>query len=243
MIVGPMLEVKGVTKKFGGFTALSDVNVSLQKGERLGLIGPNGSGKTTLMNCIAGTLRLTGGSIVFNQQDVSGTAAYQRARIGIARSFQIPRPFKSMTVVENLLVPLEYLSARRPSRDREMKDEAMSILESMGLKAKADVLPGALTQVELRRMELARALAANPQLLICDESMAGLSNSEVDEILELLFALNAQGITIIMIEHIMSAVMRFSQRLLCLDAGQLVCQGSPSAVVADPHVQRAYLGA
>ncbi len=237
-----LLEAEQVGKRFGGFSALSGVHFGVQAGERIGLIGPNGSGKTTLMNCISGALPVTEGKILFDGQDVSKRPAYQRARLGISRSFQIPRPFRSMTVLENLLVPLEYLHHRRPTGSGSMQEEAMQILQGVGLAAKSRTPSGLLTQVELRKMELARAMAANPRLLICDESMAGLSNSEVDEVLEILFALNAQGITTIMIEHIMAAVMRFSQRVLCLDAGKLVCEGTPAEVVADPHVQKAYLG-
>jgi branched-chain amino acid transport system ATP-binding protein len=233
-----LLRVAGVSKRFGGFTALDDVSIAIARGERFGLIGPNGSGKTTLINCIAGALRNDGGSIVFDGVEVSRLPAYQRTRRGIARSFQIPRPFASMTVLENLLVPLEYIRHEYESRER-----AMELLESIGLAAKAGVQSNQLSQVELRKLELARAMAAHPKLLISDEAMAGLSGNEVDEVLAILFKLNQAGITILMIEHIMHAVMRFSQRVVCLDAGRIICEGAPAEIVDNAEVQRAYLGA
>lgn len=237
-----ILEVRGVTKRFGGFTALSDVSVDVMQGERFGLIGPNGSGKTTLINCISGALFNDGGSILFQGDEISRLPAYKRTRLGIARSFQIPRPFASMSVVENLIVPLEYVVHRGSLHTADTRGEAMQILSDMGLADKAETLANQLTQVDLRKMELARAMAARPRLLVSDEAMAGLSTAEVDEVLDILFKLNEQGITIIMIEHIMQAVMRFSQRVVCLDAGKIICQGTPNEVVANPDVQRAYLG-
>ena len=234
-----ILEVSGVTKTFGGFTALSDVSLSVSAGERLGLIGPNGSGKTTLINCISGALLNDSGSIRFAGHEVSRRAAHERTRLGIARSFQIPRPFRTMSVLENLMVPLAYVGGVAGGRAR---DEAMSILDGMGLAAKAGVTSSQLSQVELRKMELARAMAASPKLLISDEAMAGLAGAEVDEVLKILFELNARGITIIMIEHIMQAVMSFSQRVVCLDAGRIICEGSPEEIFKNADVQRAYLG-
>jgi branched-chain amino acid transport system ATP-binding protein len=231
-----LLQVSAVSKRFGGFTALDSVSLAVQTGERLGLIGPNGSGKSTLVNCICGVLRNEGGSIRFQGQDIGAFPAHRRIRLGIARSFQIPRPFHSMSVLENLLVPLEYVGRGR-------LDEAHGILETLGLAAKAGTRSNQLSQIELRKLELARAMAAHPKLLISDEAMAGLSGSEVDEVLKILFDLNATGITVIMIEHIMQAVMRFSQRVVCLDAGKIICEGAPGEIVKDAEVQRAYLGA
>jgi branched-chain amino acid transport system ATP-binding protein len=235
-----LLEVKNVSKHFGGFTALSGVSLEIAPGERFGLIGPNGSGKTTLINCVSGALRNESGNIVFDGEEVSRLAAYQRTRRGIARSFQVPRPFHSMTVLENLLVPTAYVAHLK---DHEARGQAMEILKSMGLAQKANAQAKQLSQVELRKLELARAMAARPRLLISDEAMAGLSGAEVDEVLAILFKLNEQGITIIMIEHIMQAVMRFSQRVVCLDAGKIICEGTPQSIVQHPEVQRAYLGA
>jgi branched-chain amino acid transport system ATP-binding protein len=235
-----LLQVSTLSKHFGGFTALESVSVEIAEGERFGLIGPNGSGKTTLINCVAGSLFNEQGSIRFRGEEVSRLPAYKRTRRGIARSFQIPRPFRSMSVLENLVVPLEYVVHLK---NAEANAEAMRILESMGLADKAAAPSSRLSQVELRKLELARAMAARPKLLISDEAMAGLSGSEVDEVLKILFDLNARGITIIMIEHIMQAVMRFSQRVVCLDAGRIIAEGTPQAIVQNADVQRAYLGA
>jgi branched-chain amino acid transport system ATP-binding protein len=237
-----LLEANGVSKRFGGFAALSDISLTVSAGERLGIIGPNGSGKTTLINCVAGALRNDAGAIRFQGADITRLPAYRRTRMGLARSFQIPRPFASMTLVQNVAVPLEYVAHRGTLHATDVRGEALAILQRMGLSALADQPAATLTQVELRKLELARALAARPRLLILDEVMAGLSAAEVDEMLEIVLALNGQGIGIIMIEHIMRAIMRFSQRVVCLDAGRIVAEGTPSAILADPMVQRIYLG-
>jgi branched-chain amino acid transport system ATP-binding protein len=238
-----LLQIRGVSKSFGGFTALSNVSLDIAEGERFGLIGPNGSGKTTLINCVSGTLRNESGAIEFDGEDVTRLPAYQRTRRGVARTFQIPRPFHSMTVAENLAVPLEYVVHKGSLHVADTEAEALALLKQMNLGDKADTPSRNLSQVELRKLELARAMASRPRLLISDEAMAGLSGSEVEEVLEILFALNAKGITIIMIEHIMQAVMRFSQRVVCLDAGRIICEGAPAEIVKNPEVQRAYLGA
>ena len=234
-----LLQVKDVSKNFGGFTALDRVSIGITQGERFGLIGPNGSGKTTLINCVSGSLRNEAGSILFDGDEISRLPAYRRTRRGIARSFQIPRPFKSMTVLENLMVGLDFAKVDSSQPEEEV---AMSILTRMGLAAKADASTDTLSQVELRKMELARALAVRPKLLISDEAMAGLSSSEVDEVLDLLISLGEEDITIIMIEHIMQAVMRFSERVMCLDAGKIIAIGAPAEVMANKRVQEAYLG-
>jgi len=245
--VTPLLQIKGVSKHFGGFAALSEVSIEVAQGERFGLIGPNGSGKTTLINCVSGSMRNDAGSIRFAGEDISALPAYQRTRRGIARSFQIPRPFRSMSVLENLIVPLEFVvhrgSLSQSLKRADTRAEAMEILGKIGLADKAQTPSSRLSQVELRKLELARAMAARPRLLISDEAMAGLSSNEVAEVLEILFRLNETGITIIMIEHIMQAVMRFSQRVICLDAGRIICEGAPDSIVRNPEVQKAYLGA
>jgi len=238
----PMLQVSNLGKRFGGFVALDNVSLAVRPGERLGMIGPNGSGKTTLINCISGALYNDEGRIVFEGRDITRLLPHERARLGVARSFQIPKPFATMTVLENVCVPLEYAAGTR-ARQRSAHDEAMQVLELVGLAPLADADSAALTQVELRKLELARAMAARPRLLISDETMAGLSGNEVEEVLAILRKLNDSGITILMIEHIMQAVMRFSQRIVCLDAGRIICEGSPEEVVRNGDVQRAYLGA
>ena len=239
----PLLAVHSISKRFGGFAALSDVSLAVRPAERLGIIGPNGSGKTTLINCISGALRSHAGSIDFNGIDVTRLASYRRARLGMARSFQIPRPFHSMTLAQNVAVPLEYVRHRSFLHTADVRGQALAILDQMGLAAKADTLAGALVQVDLRKLELARAMAAGPSLLLLDEVMAGLSSVEVDEVLGIVLGLNRQGVTIIMIEHIMRAIMRFSERVVCLDAGRIIADGAPAQVANDRNVRRIYLGA
>ena len=239
----PLLRIAALTKRFGGFTALDNVSVDIRPGERLGLIGPNGSGKTTLINCISGAFRTEPGTVMFRGEDVTRMPPHLRTRRGIARSFQLPRPFKSMTVAENLMVALDFGTvAGGFVPEAEQRETVLSVLTRTGLAAKADVSTTKLSQVELRKMELARAMATRPKLLISDEAMAGLSTSEVDEVLDLLLALADQDITIIMIEHIMQAVMRFSQRVMCLDAGKIIAIGTPAEVMDNQRVQEAYLG-
>ncbi len=239
----PLLRIGALTKRFGGFVALDNVSVDIRPGERFGLIGPNGSGKTTLINCISGAFRAEVGTVVFRGEDITRLPAHIRTRRGIARSFQIPRPFKSMTVAENLMVALDFAAvADGFVAAAQRRDTVMSILTRTGLASKADLSTLGLSQVELRKMELARAMATHPKLLISDEAMAGLSSSEVDEVLDLLINLAGQGITIIMIEHIMQAVMRFSERVMCLDAGKIIAIGTPAEVMANQRVQEAYLG-
>jgi branched-chain amino acid transport system ATP-binding protein len=238
-----LLEVKGVTKRFGGFTALDGVDLVVRPGERLGLIGPNGSGKSTLVNCICGALRNEEGVIRFEGRDIGAQPTHRRTRLGLARSFQIPKPFVSMSVLDNLRIPLLYAARQHEklATDR-IADEAMHILRQVGLADKAHARSGGLTMVDMRKLELARAMAAKPKLLISDEAMAGLSASEVDDILVLLSQLKQQGVAVIMIEHVMRAVMKFSERVAVLVTGRKIADGDPQSIVANPDVVRAYLG-
>lgn len=236
-----ILSASKLSRSFGGFKALSEVTLSIGRGERLGLIGPNGSGKTTLINCLSGMLPPSDGTITFDGKDITGLPAHQRTRLGIARSFQIPKPFSTMTVLDNLRIPLEYAGGGAMG-ESGMAERTRELLAGFGLAAKEATMAGQLSQVELRKLELARAMAARPRLLISDESMAGLSSSEVDEVLDILEGVAAQGVTVLMIEHIMRAMMRFSQRVICLEAGRIVAEGSPGEIVRDPGVRRAYLG-
>ena len=245
MTAAPLLKVDQVGKRFGGFVALDGINLSVAPGERLGLIGPNGSGKSTLVNCICGTLQNETGSVQFEGRKMDGLAAHQRTILGLARSFQLPRPIHSMSVADNLRIPLLYaVKARSGSHvaKADADERCVEYLRLVGLDHKAQKQPRDLTQVEMRKLELARAMAAEPKLLIADESMAGLSHSEIEDILKLLVRLNERGITIILIEHIMSAVMSFSQRLVVLVSGKKIADGKPDEVVRDPEVERAYLG-
>jgi branched-chain amino acid transport system ATP-binding protein len=241
----PILEVNGLGKRFGGFVALDNIDLAVVAGERLGLIGPNGSGKSTLVNCLCGTLHNETGKVFFAGRRIDGLSAHQRTRLGLARSFQLPKPFVTLSLIDNLRVPLLYTVNARPGHHlapTEVAARSHELLRQVSLGDKARRLPRDLTQVEMRKLELARAVATQPRLLFADEAMAGLSPSEVEEILAVLFRLNEDGITIVLIEHIMRAVMNFSTRLAVLVAGQKIADGPPQEVVRNPEVERAYLG-
>jgi branched-chain amino acid transport system ATP-binding protein len=244
-MAAPLLQVEGLGKRFGGFVALDGIDLNVAQHERVGLIGPNGSGKSTLVNCLCGTLANETGTVTFEGRGLDGLPAHARTRLGLARSFQLPRPFVSMTVADNLKVPLLYAFQ---ARDRaqltaaETADRCAELLGLVGLIDCAHKFPRDLTQVDMRKLELARAMAAEPKLLIADEAMAGLSHSEVSDIVALLIRLNERGTTVILIEHIMRAVMHFSQRLVVLVSGRKIADGRPDDVIRDPEVERAYLG-
>jgi branched-chain amino acid transport system ATP-binding protein len=232
-----ILTATKIGKRFGGFIALDDVDFAVAAGERVGLLGPNGSGKSTLVNCLTGALRNDGGEVVLLGRRIDHLPTHQRIRSGIARTFQTPRPFASMNVRENVEIALLYAGGAKAAGD-----EALAILDQVGLRGKADQSSRSLTQVDLRKLELARAMAARPRLLLADEVMAGLSTTEVDEILALLLRLNDAGVSIVLIEHIMYAVMKFAQRLCVLVAGRKIADGDPQSVIRDPEVEKAYLG-
>ena len=242
--VQDLLQVQDLGKRFGGFVALESISLSVPAGERLGLIGPNGSGKSTLVNCICGTLRNEQGAVRFDGRKLDGLDAHRRTHLGLARSFQLPRPFVSMSLLDNIRIPLLYTVAARGTHHgaREIEERCFDLLREVGLDAKARRMPRDLTQVEMRKLELVRAMAAEPKLLIADEAMAGLTHSEVEEILALLVRLNEHGVTVILIEHIMRAVMSFSRRLVVLVSGKKIADGAPDDVMRNPEVERAYLG-
>lgn len=240
MTAQALLTASGVTKRFGGFVANDHVDLAVQPGERLGLIGPNGSGKSTLVNLLTGVLRPDEGSIVLDGVDITPLPAWRRTRLGVARSFQIPRPFQDMTVRENVAMSFEFCGRFESARDRQEAVE--SLLVTMQLADLAHRRPRGLNQIALRRLELARAVATGPRLLIADEAMAGLSSSEVDEVIEILLDLNKAGMAIVMIEHVMRAIVRFSERVIVLVAGKKIATGSPDEVLARDDVRRVYLG-
>jgi branched-chain amino acid transport system ATP-binding protein len=238
-----LLTVAGLGKRFGGFVALADVELQVAEGERVGLIGPNGSGKSTLVNCLCGTLRNDTGQVMFGGHKLNGMSAHERTRLGMARSFQLPRPFQTLTLAENVQVPILYtVDIKKDRVVTNPRRRCEELLDMVGLLPKADAKPADLTQIEMRKLELARAMASEPRLLIADEAMAGLSHQEVNDILALLMKLNAQGVTIIMIEHIMRAVLAFSQRLVVLVAGRKIADGPPQDIIRQPDVVAAYLG-
>jgi branched-chain amino acid transport system ATP-binding protein len=236
-----LLVIEGIYKNFGGIRALENVNITVRKNERLGLMGPNGSGKTTLINIISGSLKQDKGKIVFDGENISNLPAHKRAEKGIARTFQIPRSFHSLTILQNVLVPLTFVSKLQGKRT-EILHRAEDIVRLVGLESKIGVYPRELSQVEMRKLELARALALNPRLLLLDEVMAGLTSGEIMEVLDLLKKLNERGITIIMVEHIMSAVMNFCERIVVLNNGSKIAEGEPSEIKRSEAVVKTYFG-
>ena len=239
-----LLKIDNLGKRFVGFVALENISLAVAAGERVGLIGPNGSGKSTLVNCICGTLRNDTGSVRFDGHVLDGSTAHQRTRRGLARTFQLPRPFASLSLLDNMRIPLIYTVAARGIHrsGNEIEARCVELLREVGLEGKARRLPRDLTQVEMRKLELARAMAAEPKLLIADESMAGLTHSEIEEIIALLLCLNERGVTIILIEHDIELVMKVSHSILVIHYGQKIAEGTPEEIERNEEVQRVYLG-
>lgn len=235
-----ILEVKSVTKRFGGLQALTDVKFDLTAGEILGLIGPNGAGKTTLFNVINGVFPPDNGKVIFRGEDITRLPAYEVARRGLARAYQVVRPLSDLTVRENVMVGACF--GRERFSLAEAAKVADKVLDQVGLAERVDLPAGSLNVAEKKRLELARALGSQPYLLLLDEVLAGLNPSEITALLDTVRQIRDGGITILMIEHVMQAVMNVSDRVLVLDYGELIAQGLPQEVVNNPLVIEAYLG-
>jgi branched-chain amino acid transport system ATP-binding protein len=237
-----MLAVSGLTKVFGGFTAVNSVSFEVKEREILGLIGPNGSGKSTTFNLISGALAPTGGSIRFLGREIGGWPAHRVAHAGIARTFQIPRPFRRLSIIENVALAACYGQADRPTREQAFS-QAREILELVRLRAEPGTRVEGLGAAGLKKLELARALATKPKLLLADESLGGLDEQEMNQAADLLAEIRRQrGITIVWVEHIMGALMRVVDRCVVLDHGEVIAQGKPEFVAHDPRVIEVYLG-
>ena len=236
------LELRGVTKRFGGVAAVDGVTFEVGEGEIVGIIGPNGAGKTTLLNCISGLHRLDGGDIRWQGASIAGMAPHRIAKLGIGRTFQIVKPFGSMTVRENAAVGALFGRADARRGPKEAFGIADQVLDLVGLKAKADHPVSALTIPDRKRLEVARAVATRPHLLLLDEVMAGLNNVEIDDALEMVRAVHATGVTVLLIEHVMRVIVGICRRAVVLDFGQVLAQGEPEVVLRDDRVIQAYLG-
>jgi branched-chain amino acid transport system ATP-binding protein len=233
-----ILEVHGLSKSFVGLQALRDVSLAVEEDAFLGIIGPNGAGKTTLFSVISGQLPPTSGRVVFDGRDITGWPAWQVARAGVVRTFQLMRPFESMSVLDNVAVAAHaHVRSRRAARDA-----AAEVIRRVGLEGYRDRSPGVLPTAGLKRLELARALALRPRVLLLDEVLAGLVPTERAPLIEMLRALRGEGVTILFIEHIMAAVMSLSDRVLVLHEGRPLAEGTPDEVTANPRVVEAYLG-
>lgn len=235
-----LLSVQGVSKHFGGLQALTNVTFDLPEGQILGLIGPNGAGKTTLFNAINGVYPPEDGRIVFRDKDVTRAKPYDHARLGMARTHQIVQPLNELSIRENVMVGACFGHENQHlSNAAKIADD---VLDFVGLASRADQLAGSLNVAQKKRLEMARALAARPYLLLLDEVLAGLNSSEIDGMVQTVLKIREQGITIIMIEHVMKAIMNVSDRIIVLDYGEQIAEGSPEVIARDEKVIEAYLG-
>ena len=236
-----LLEVRNLEKRFGQLPVIEGLSFSLEEGEALGIVGPNGAGKTTLLNLVAGDFAPDRGVVVFDGADVTRLASHRRCRRGMGRTAQIPRPFEGLTVFENVLVGSTFGSPSRPMAGAAA-NAAFAALEQTGLAHRANVAAGSLTLLERKRLELARALATNPRLLLLDEIAGGLTEAEVHELVGTITEIRAKGVSIVWIEHIVHALLRVVDRILAIDAGRKLIEGDPQTVMASPEVRSVYLG-
>jgi len=234
----PLLSLAGVTKRFGGLTAVRDVSLEVRPGDLLGIIGPNGAGKTTLFNVIAGYFRPEEGRIVFDGRDITGLPAHAVSRLGLTRTFQIVKPFGNLSVLDNVMIG----ALTRRTSTREARADAERVIGICGLGPHAPARARALPLALRKRLEVARALATQPRLLLRDEVMAGLNPTELGAMIDLIRRLHAEGLTLIVIEHIMAAMMRLAQRIVMLHHGEKIAEGTPQEITSDRRVIDAYLG-
>jgi len=237
-----VLEITNVTRRFAGLIAVNDVSFTLNQGEILGVIGPNGAGKTTLVSLISGTLAPTAGDIAFEGRSITALPAYQRARLGIGRTFQIMRPFPGLSVLDNVAVGALFGHGEESTALQEAREKARRHLEFVGLGRFADQRADELGGPGRKRLELAKALAMEPKLLLCDEVMAGLNHVEIDEVIDVIRKVRDSGITVLVIEHVIKAIKSLSDRLLVLHHGEKIADGEPDVVLSDKTVVEAYLG-
>ena len=235
-----LLDLRGISKQFGRVVVATDLDISVRGGEALGIVGPNGAGKSSLFSMISGGLRPDAGSVWFDGRDVTCTAAYQRTRSGIGRTYQIPRPFEHLTVFENVLVCCHQGA---DLRGRGAWDRAAEVLERTGLAPLANSPAGRLGLLQRKRLEVARALGTGPRLLLLDEIAGGLTDPEVAELVEVVRGIRADGLAVVWIEHVVHALVKTVDRMICLAGGRIVADGSPLDVLADPEVRELYLGA
>jgi branched-chain amino acid transport system ATP-binding protein len=236
-----LLELRGVSRFFGGLAAVKAVDLAVEPGEIVGLIGPNGAGKTTLFNLITGTYRPNSGKILFDGADITSLPPHARCKLGIARTFQLVRPFPNLSVLDNVAVGSVYGRAPASSR-RAAEARALAMLARVGLQDRAGAPARSLTLVDRKRLELARALATRPRLLLLDELLAGLNPSEVVAAMDLVREIRASGVTIVLVEHLVKALFGVSDRVAVLNAGEKISEGTPENVAQDPRVVDAYLG-